>query len=571
MMTEDEYTRTAEALLKSMQTREGEWRWLREHINPQSMPAQDNTDQPRSGRNNRKICFAAWQASMTLAGAHCMYIMPPGQRWFAFRSARKDKKEGGTDYDAWFTYCTDVTHAELSRSNFYTVNQQAMIERVQLGTGCYYIELKPDGTLGFIYVPTGTYGIGEDEYRTVNKIARVFKLTPEQAAQKWGGVDNLPESARVLYEQPESRYTEQTEYLHLVIPNPDAEFGTSTRQYVTEPKRRKYLSIYMSWGEGTKKVMEEGGYDEFPYFVTRFLPDGTSAYGIAPGSASYTEIKRHDNLEKIMDVLGEVSAYPRILTLEKQVGDIDLRAGGKTVVRRADAALGYPREWGTSGRYDIGKDRIDDKETKIREAFFEPMLNIFSGIDRQMTATEVAARQEEKVIAFAPSFTLLIADINNLLLKRVFALLFQAGKFDNGKGYPSEIIEEDVQLTPDGKKSGKIELRLPEVSYNSKIAQSIERVQVNGASQYVTHALEVTQATGDPAMLDIVDLAAYGRDMYNALGAPASCMRDDIAVKRIRAQRQQAQEAQEAQQAQMAQAQAAKDNAAAVGQLSKAQ
>lgn len=569
-MEEDEYRRSAEALLKGMQAREGEWRWLREHINPQSMAAQDNSDQPRSGRENRKICFAAWQASMNLAGAHCMYIMPPGQRWFAFRSAMKRRKENGTDYEAWFNFCTDVTHAELSRSNFYTVNQQAMIERVQLGTGCYYIGLKGDGTLGFIYVPCGTYGIGEDEYRTVNKIARVFKLTPEQAEGKWG-YESLTEGARALYDQPETRYTEQQEYLHLVIPNPEAEFGTSTRKYVTEPRKRKFLSVYMSWGEGRKEVLEVGGYDEFPYFVTRFLPDGTSAYGIAPGSAAASEMRRCENLEKVMDVLGETAAMPRLLMLETQVGDIDLRAGGRTVVRRADAALGYPREWGTSGRYDIGRDRIEDKEGKIREAFFEPMLNIFSGVERQMTATEVAARQEEKVIAFAPSFTLLMADINNLLLRRVFSLLFQAGKFDNGKGYPSEIIERDVRLTPTGEPSGRIELRLPEVSYNSKIAQSIERVQVNGASQYVAQALEVTQATGDAAMLDIVDLAAYGRDMYNALGGPASCMRDEVEVKRRRVQREEAQAAAAAAQAQAAQAAAAKDNAAAVGALTKAQ
>ena len=272
------------------------------------------------------------------------------------------------------------------------------------------------------------------------------------------------------------------------------------------------------------------------------------------------EMLRHENLEKVMDVLGEVAAHPRILTLEKQVGEVDLRAGGRTVVRRADAALGYPREWGTSGRYDIGKDRIDDKEQKIRSAFFEPMLSVFSGVEREMSATEVVARQEEKTIAFVPSFTLLIADLNGLL-RRVFSLLFSAGKLGKLNEAPDELVEVDAMS---GEMTG---VRLPEVSFNSKIAQAIERVQANGSSQYMTHAMEVTQATGDTAMLDIVKLDAYGRMIYETLGAATECLRSDSEVKQLQAAREQA--AAQAQQAEMQQmqARAARDSASAVSAL----
>lgn len=560
-MTEDEYRRSAEALIDGMRSREGEWRWLREHICPQTIPASENSDLPRSGMMNRKICFAAWQASVTLAGAHCMYIMPPGQRWFSLKSAIKDKRKKSVAYDEWFAYATEVVHAELSRSNFYTVNQQVMLERVQLGTGCSYIGMKSDGTLGFIYVPCGTYGIGEDEYRTVNKIARVFKLTPDQAAAKWG-YGSLPEEVRVAFDDVSKRYTEQQEYLHLVVPNPAAQGAVSREDYLSRPKERKFLSVYMSWGGAEKKVLEESGYDEFPYFVTRFLPDGTSPWGAAPGSAAMTEMLRMENLEKVMDTLGEVAAHPRILTLEKQVGEIDLRAGGKTVVRRADAALGFPREWGTSGRYDIGKDRIDEKEQKVRSAFFEPMLSVFAGVEREMSATEVVARQEEKTIAFVPSFTLLIADLNGLL-RRVFALLYAAGRFNNGEEVPWEVVERDALS---GEPTG---VRLPEVSFNSKIAQAIERVQASGSSQYMTHALEVSAAVGDTSMLDIVDLEKYGRMMYETLGAATSCMRSESDVRRMRAARDNAAATAQGAEVQALQAKAARDNAAAVGQLTK--
>ena len=44
-----------------------------------------------------------------------------------------------------------------------------------------------------------------------------------------------------------------------------------------------------------------------------------------------------------------------------------------------------------------------------------------------MTATEVAAREAEKVLGFNPSFTLFVSDFR-LMCQRIMALLYRAGK-----------------------------------------------------------------------------------------------------------------------------------------------
>lgn len=561
-MDEKDYQRIAEALLEDMRSREGEWRWLREHICPSMQAAADLSDEGTRPVRENQICYAAWEALVNFAGAHSMYIIPSGQRWFSFCSAIMEKRLKPAGYDEWFLRATDVTHANLARSNFYTTMQTVFLERVMLGSGCCYIDLAEDGTLQFVWVPVGTFGIGEDEYRRVDKLARVFKLTPDAAAKKFGE-KNLPEGIREKFGDAGKRYKEKDEYLHLVVPNPAAEFGTSTPRSFTDPETRKFLSVYMAW-TGDRRVLDVSGYDEFPYFVTRFMPDGTSPWGVAPGSAVKREMLRLEKMERVMDVLGEVAAYPRVQVLEKQVGQVDFRAGGRTVVRRADAALGFPKEWGSSGRYDIGKDRIEEKERKVRGAFFEPMLSVFSGIDREMTATEVLARQEEKVIAFTPSFTLLISDLN-ALLKRVFSLEFEAGMLTEGEG--EEIPGELVQLASGS--GGGMELRLPKVNYNSKIAQTIERAQSSGATQYIMEAIQIMQATNDSTMFDIIDMEAYSRQLFETMGVSANCMRSESALKALRAQRE-AQEAQAmAAEQEAAAAKATRDKAAAASALLK--
>ena len=65
------------------------------------------------------------------------------------------------------------------------------------------------------------------------------------------------------------------------------------------------------------------------------------------------------DMEKILYTLGQTKAYPRLFLLAEQYGEVDLRAGGRTVISPEAAELGLPREWGTQGQYDIGLDGED--------------------------------------------------------------------------------------------------------------------------------------------------------------------------------------------------------------------
>ena len=49
-------------------------------------------------------------------------------------------------------------------------------------------------------------------------------------------------------------------------------------------------------------------------------------------------------------------------------------------------------------------ERQDKKEKLIREAFFNDILQVVSSVDREMTATEVNARESERIICFFSSF-----------------------------------------------------------------------------------------------------------------------------------------------------------------------
>lgn len=516
-----DYIKTAESLLEEMRTHTGDWDWLRRHIMPNTQADADQEEHPATN-NRRTHSTVACDSLHVLAGAHLMYITPTGQRWFALKSGKEGNNKR-VRYDEWFAEATEITHKALANSNFYSVIHQCFIDRCLTGTGCVFCDTLSDGTLNFKHVPTGTYAIAEGRDQIIDTLTRLFKLTPHQAVEQFG-YEQVPQRIRDAYDDEKRRYTDRHQYIHLVLPRSGAAFGHD----LVNPLKMKWASVYMLW-DSDKKILQEGGYNEFPYLVTRFLKFGESPYGYSPGMNVKEEIKATLKLERVMDVLGEVAAFPRLLTLAEQVGEIDMRAGGRTVIKPQAAQLQLPREWGTQGRYDIGKDRIEDKEEKIRQAYYVPMLQVISSVDRQMTATEVNAREGEKVLTFSPSMTLFVFDCN-ILINRVFSILFRQGKF------PTDDMPEELVVRDQGG-SEDFEIKIPSVSYNGKISQAIERAQRGGGDYYIQNALAYTQATNDPAMIEIVDMRKYARFLYENSGAPMDCLRKDKELEQLDQQR----------------------------------
>lgn len=504
-----QYIDTADALMADMRGWSGDWDWLRQHIMPRSQAGADREERP-SASARRVHSTVAIKSLRILTGAHIMYITPSNQRWFSFQSGLRGKDKLSR-VDEWFAESTEITFSELSRSNFYTEIHETFLDRCLTGTGCLFCDTMPDGRLNFRHIPSGTYAIAEGANGQVDTLVRMFKLTAHQAVSKFG-YKNLPEKIREAWDDPKRRYTDKQEYLHLVLPRLSYDFGHD----LVNSKRMKWASVYMT-ADGERHVIREEGYPEFPYLVTRFLRYGEGPYGYAPGLDVMEEILATLKLERVMDVLGEVAAFPRILQLAEQVGEIDLRAGGITTVKPNAAAARLPREWATSGSYDVGKDRIEDKEQKIREAFFVDMLMPLATIDRQMTATEINARQEERVLSFSPSLTLFISDCN-VLMHRVFSILFRQGKFPQDD-VPAELI------VPDRGGSENFELELPTVQYLGRISQAIANAQQQGLEYFMQVALNYTQATGDTAMIEYVNPRKFAQFLYERTGAPTSCRR----------------------------------------------
>ena len=454
----------------------------------------------------------ARKACDVLVSAHSTYITPSGQKWFNIRSRDRTKTpwKAKDSVAQWFSKTTEIMSNELSESNFYTVIQEVYTDRCQVGTGAAFIGGTDTEPLYFIHVPMGTFAIAENNRQRVDTLVRRFSFTAQQAVEEWG-VENLPEKVLGDLQDPARRYTQRRTYLHLVRPRIKSRKGI---QDIPE-SLREYEGFYMD--EDSYSVIKEEGYFEFPYLVTRFIRGNDSPYGEPPGLPVAPTIQQLMKLERLMDAVGEKAAYPPIVQLASQNQQVDMRAGAITTVDLQAAQLGYPRELGSQSRYDVGLERIKDKQEIVRGAYHVDMLNAISMIERQMTATEINAREAEKVLAFSPSFTQFIGDMQQAM-RRIMSILFRQNKLPKD-GVPAELFT----LSPDGRPM----MLNPNVSYMGKIAQAVERVQQRGTNQVVEAAILFDQGVGSRVMTKMFKPREIMRGWIEANGAPCDIMLDD--------------------------------------------
>jgi hypothetical protein len=309
----------------------------------------------------------------------------------------------------------------------------------------------------------------------------------------------------------------------MVYPRGPGEIELGKRDAPNKP----FASVYVE--KASKHVLMVSGFDEQPFFVTRYLQwKNCESYGYSPSWTALPEARQLNFLEKQLDSLAELSAFPRVLIPAGFDQDIDLRAAGVTYFDPNNPNA-LPREWGTTGRYDIGMSRAEQRRNAINEAFHVDLFKMFAMLEKQMTAREVAERSAEKLIQFSPTFARMTTELFNPMLKRVFALLARQGKFPPP---PQQLVM--IGAIPE-----------PEVHYSSRIALAIR--QLENAAFIRTSEMLLPYAQIKPEMLDNYDFDEISRDMARNDGLPARWLMDEEMVAQQRAQRAQA--AQQAMQA----------------------
>jgi hypothetical protein len=179
------------------------------------------------------------------------------------------------------------------------------------------------------------------------------------------------------------------------------------------------------------------------------------------------------------------------------------------------------------GNVQAGKELMDDERKLINDSF---LINLFQILTEnpQQTATEVLERTREKGILLAPTIGRQNSEYLSPTIHRELDILSSQG-----------------QLPPMPRllKSAKGEYK---IDFDSPITRTQKAESSAGAARTFESLANVAQTTGDPSILDIIDMDAAGRAMAENNAVPFSWMNSPKKVAQMKQQRMQMQQQQQA-------------------------
>lgn len=514
------------------------WQALANYVQPRKayISEQRVESSPSGEKESQLFDSTAVQANMTLASGHMSWMTPAEVLWFAFEAPQRFTNDD--EVRGWFHQCTAIAAIELARSNFYNEVHEAYLDRGCFGTASFYIGESKRGGVMFRNEECGRYGILEDCEGTVDVHIREFKLTYRQAVQEYGA-NCCPKVLEEYGKEPMKCASREVEMIHAVFPRLERDLDNPT--YMHKP----FASVHVDMSN--KFICRQGGFDEFPFAVSRYLKWGSAPYGWAPSWMALPDMRQINFLSKNLDLLTELKIFPRLLMPSELKGGADLRPGGITYMKSGLAQDQQPKEWATVGDIKEGMEREAVKRDAINKAFHVDLFQMFSQMEpKQMTAREVAERASEKLIQFSPTFARLTTEFYQPILRRMFRLFFNQGKFPPPPRQMVQII------------GGQALLPEPQIVFNSRVALAMRQLENVGFMRTMDGLAPM--ATIRPDIMDHYDWNRIARDMARNEGLPEAWLlpAEEVAQQQqARAQRQ----------AQAEQAQIAESVAGAAGKL----
>lgn len=496
---------------------DGHWKEISEYLLPISGRFLGGEERPNKGTkiNDKIIDDTATYSIGILSAGMQGGLTSPARPWFRLAPSDPNMMENKA-VRLWLETVRDRMLEVFSRSNFYDTIHSVYQELATFGTGVMHIEEDYDNVIRCRCYTVGEYYLALDKFYRVDTLYRVFWATAGQLVSRFGK-ENCSDSVVKMVEN--RQLDDWVKCCHVIEPrnDPDEKKGG---------KGMPWRSVYFEWGRNKDKLLGEGGYEEFPVVALRWNVTGSDVYGRGPG----------------MDALGNVKMLQRmqsqsLIALEKQINPpmnapssmkgvdpISIRSGEVNFVNAGQGQQGLAPTFLTNFNIQQVEAKIQQVQMAIGRAFFNELFITPQFNDqRQRTATEIAAIQQEKMLRLGSVLERVQSEGLGPIIDRVFNIM---QRHDILPTPPEELADMDLK-----------------VEYIDILAQAQKLSALTTVERVATFAANMMQAF--PEVRHKFD-AMQAIDVYaeNAGVAPTIIRSDDEAKASQAAEQQQQQMAQ---------------------------
>lgn len=508
-------------LMEKRSTWESHWQEIADLMLPRK--AEITKERARGDKRSTQIFDATGIHSLELLAAslHGM-LTSSANRWFSLRYKEAVLNENDEARE-WLEDSIDKMYLAFARSNFQQEIFENYHDLIAFGTSCLMVEEDEDDIIRFSARHIKEIYVEENKKGLIDNVYRKFKLTVDQAVQKFGA-ENLSKEINNIYK---SNPYDEVEICHIVRPRFSYD---SSKQ---DKKNMKFQSIYFE--HGTDHVISVGGFNESPYVVSRYLKSSTEIYGRSPSMNALPDVKVLNKMvEHGLKAAAKMIDPPLLVPDDSMLAPVRMTPGSLNYYRSGSRDRIEPLNIGQNTTVTLNAENA--RREAIARMFHVDQLQIQS--NRTMTATEVLQRNEEKMRILGPVMGRIQSELLEPMINRVFSIMLRNRLFREA---PPILANQEI-----------------DIEYVSPMALA----QKGQELQNVMRGLELFGSLAQTMpVMDYIDENGLVKQLVQTLGLPARMIKSDKEVQGIRMERQEAQQQQMQMQQQMAESEMAKNAA----------
>lgn len=438
-------------------------------------------------------------------------LTPPSRPWFALKTD-DDLMEIGPVKN-WLWRAQERIYNSLARSGFYTVQYALDLDLAAFCSACAAQSPLPGRGMRYMNVPVGSYVWDVDTWGRVCTVGRIMDIAAGELVRQYGERVHK-DTAQKARRDP----FRTVRIVHLVMPR-------EKREPDKHDRLNKPYASYI-YEEDSGHLIEEGGFDVLPYLAARWDVSGGEVYGRGAGFNALSDVRMLQQASRDQSEAIRMATKPPMLVPASMKDRLWLIPGAKNIYADGTSPDAVRPLYQVNSDIAAVSAKIADLRQAIKEGYFNKLFLMLSNTNKNMTATEVAERNSERLMILGPVVESHQTDILDPTITGEFNYLLSTGALDP--------IPEEL---------GGTRLRL---EFTSILAQAQKLPQAAGIRALMGDLGNMAQF--DPGVLDKFDMDQAVDELAGIEGVPSKVIRSDKDVAELRQSRAEAEEQQQQEQ-----------------------
>lgn len=376
----------------------------------------------RGAAVNQSIVDPTGTQAMRVCAAGLMSgLMSPGRPWFKLKPALFERTDLDAEAEDWFEEVEDRMYTVMGRSNFYDSGAQMFEDLTTFGTGPFII-YEDERDVIRCYTPCpGEYFLASGSSFRVESLYRKFIMTIAQIVEMFG-IENCPADVVALWNTKGATLEQERIVAHAIEPNfPVSGYGPEVG---VVKGGWPWRELYWVWGTTSARPLSMRGFNDQPHVCPRWATTSNDAYGRSLGMDVLPDIMQLqvETLRKA-EAIEKMVRPPLLASMELKNEPSSILPGHLTYVPSLGPDKGMRPVYTVNPQVEHLMQDLMQIQQRVKAGFLNDLFLLLAQSTKDMTAYEVAQRQQEKLQVLGPVIERFQNEFAAPAIKRIFRIM----------------------------------------------------------------------------------------------------------------------------------------------------